>query len=189
MASEKLIEAVAVTAELCGRVFSAPAAKMFVQDLDGYDEAQVLGALSRCRREVRGVLTVQDVISRLDDGRPGVEEAWAAIPRDEYKSVVWTDEMAQAAGAAAALMAECDHVAARMAFKEAYLRLVSEAREARRPVKWTPSLGHDLHGREAVLLAAVEQGKLSAGHAERLLPHLGGAEMLALAAGVVKRLQ
>lgn len=172
MPSTELIQAVAVTAELCGRVFSEGAARMFVQDLAAFPEAAVMKALARCRREVKGVLTTQDVISRIDDGRPGVEEAWAAMPFDEMKTVVWTDEMARAYGVARGLLADGERVAARMAFKEAYTRMVGEARDAGIPVVWTPSLGDDKNGRDAVLSEAVAQGKLSYEHAESLCPGL-----------------
>jgi hypothetical protein len=151
MPSAALLEAVAVTAELCGRVFSEPAARVFVADLGGYPEASVMKALSRCRREVRGALTVADVVSRLDDGRPGPEEAWSMLPRTEAQTVVWTDEMA---------------------FKEAYQRLVSEARDAGKPVNWSASLGHDKLGREAALLDAVRMGRLELERARDYAPSL-----------------
>ena len=168
MPSASLLEAVAVTAELCGRTFSEPAARMFVSDLSGYPEGQVLGALARCRKEVRGVLTVADVIQRLEDGRPGADEAWAMLPRSESESVVWTDEMSSAFGIAAPLMDD-DKTAARMAFREAYKRSVDEAREQRKPVNWSASLGHDPRGREQALLRAVELGRLSAPDAQSLM--------------------
>lgn len=169
MPSASLLEAVAVTAELCGRTFSEPAARVFVSDLSGYPEGQVLGALARCRKEVRGVLTVADVIQRLEDGRPGADEAWAMLPRSEAESVVWTDEMSAAFGIAAPLMDD-DKTAARMAFREAYKRAVDEAREQRKPVNWTASLGHDPRGREQALMRAVELGRLQATHALSLMP-------------------
>ena len=81
--SSKLNEAIAVTAELTGTVLSKVAAQVMAEDLARYPEAQVMGALTRCRRELKGRLTIADVISRLDDGRPGVEEAWAMLPKDE----------------------------------------------------------------------------------------------------------
>ncbi len=172
MPSTELLQAVAVTAELCGRTFSEGAARMFVNDLSGFPEQAVLKALARCRREVKGILTIQDVVSRIDDGRPGPEEAWAQIPLDESQSVVWTDEMAQAFGIARGLLGNGEKVAARMAFKEAYLRLVSEARDAGRAVAWTPSLGYDKHGRDAALSEAVAQGRLSYEHAVDICPGL-----------------
>lgn len=170
MASASLLEAVAVTAELCGRTFSEPAARVFVSDLSGYPEAQVIAALSKCRKEVRGILTVADVVQRLDDGRPGPDEAWAMLPRSEADSVVWTEEMAKAFAVAAPMMDE-DRNAARLAFRESYKRAVDAAREVRRPVQWTPSLGHDPKGRAVAIERAAELGRLSHGQAQALLPH------------------
>jgi len=170
MPSANLLEAVAVTAELCGRTFTPAGAKVFASDLDGYDERAVLKALQRCRREVRGALTVQDVVSRLDDGRPGPEEAWAMMPRDEATTVVWTTEMSAAWGIALPLIEAGEDVAARMAFKEAYNRECAASRDNRIPVQWTASLGHDKQGRESVLLEAAEKGRLSRDQVMLLMP-------------------
>ena len=172
MPSTDLIKAVAVTAELCGRTFSPEAAAVFVGDLAAYPERAVIAALGKCRREVRGMLTIAEVVSRLDDGRPGAEEAWSLMPFDEAQSVVWSDEMSRAFGVCGPLLAVGDRVAARMAFKETYTRLVSEAREGGVPVKWSPSLGHDPRGREAALLAAVDRGQITLEHARELAPAL-----------------
>ena len=168
MASIELLQAVAVTAELCGRSFSEAAARVFVTDLAPYPEAAVIKALTRCRKEVRGALTVQDVVRRLDDGRPGPEEAWASMPMDEAQSVVWTDEMAQAYGVVCHMLDE--PVQARMAFLETYRERVRQAREVGEPVKWSPSLGHDPLGRESALMDAAEKGRLTSTHAAALLP-------------------
>lgn len=171
MPSKTLLQAIAVTAELTNTQLSAPAAAVLAGDLDAYPEAQVLGALVRCRKELRGRLTVADIIARLDDGRPGPEEAWAAIPRDEYGSVVWTDEMRQAFGVALPLIEEDDLVAGRMAFLERYRALVQRARDEAVLVRWEASLGYDARARERVLLDAVQAGKLTAEHVAGLLPH------------------
>jgi hypothetical protein len=172
MASAKLLEAVAVTAELCGRVFSEAAARVFVSDLSAYPESQVLGALSRCRKECRGMLTVADVVSRLDDGRPGVEEAWAMLPKNEADSAVWTAETSQAFGVAVGLLDRGDAIAARMAFKESYTRLVQQARDAGKPVQWQVTLGHSESGREAVLLEAAAKGRITLERAREFVPSL-----------------
>lgn len=189
MPSAALLEAVAVTAELCGRTFSEPAARVFVDDLAGFPDVAVIKALAKCRKEVRGLLTVQDVVSRIDDGRPGAEEAWSLMPFYEAQSVVWTDEMARAFAVAGPLLAQGDKVAARMAFKEAYSRMVAEARDDGRRVNWTPSLGHDPRGREAVLQAAVAAGRLSFDHASDLCPALPApsADVIELLGNSVKR--
>jgi len=178
MASKTLLEAIAVTAELTQTVLSKAAAKVMADDLANYPEPQVLAALTRCRRELKGRLTIADVLTRLDDGRPGPEEAWAMLPRDEATTVVWTEEMATAMGVAQPLLDKGEDIPARMAFKEAYTKLVQEARDARRPVKWTASLGHDPRGREQVLTEAVERGRLPAAHVAGLLPYREVAEVL-----------
>ena len=172
MASANLIKAIAVTSELCGRTFSEAAAAVFLSDLAAYPEHQVMKALTRCRKEVRGILTLQDVVSRIEDGRPGVEEAWAMLPYSEDTSAVWTTEMSQAFGVAVRLIDAGAMVEARMAFKETYLRLVTQARDAGVPVEWHVTLGHDVRGRESVLTAAVDAGRLTYEHAKQFIPEL-----------------
>lgn len=171
MASDALIDAVMATAELMGSELTAAGARMFCADLSEYGEPAVLDALTKCRREVTGKLTLAAVITRIDDGRPGANEAWAMVPRSEAESVVWTDEMAAAMASAQPLLEAGDAVAARMAFIEHYQREVAAARHAKRPVRWFASLGHDRLGRECVLREAVEKNRLGFEHAKRLLPH------------------
>ncbi len=165
-----LLEALAVTAELTQTDLSEPAARVMAADLAAYPSRQVLAALTRCRRELKGRLTIAAVIERLDDGRPGAEEAWAAIPRSEDASVVWTEEMAQAYGVAAPLVNQGDAIAARMAFKETYIALVSKARSDRTTVRWTPSLGHDPAQRAAALQEAARKGRITQEHVSAMLP-------------------
>ena len=75
---------------------------------------------------------------RLMDGRPTDEEAWAIalLSRDEADTVVWTQETAEAFGLCASVLDGGDEVGARMAFRDAYNRLVSDARLAGRPARW-----------------------------------------------------
>jgi hypothetical protein len=177
MASESLIKAAAVTAELCGRTFTPAAARIFCEDLEAYPEEQVLRALARCRKDVKGILTTSDVIARIDDGRPGVEEAWALIPKAEDATIVWTEEMAAAYAVAAPLLAS-DKIAARMAFKEAYQREVTAAKDAAKPACWTISLGHDKEQRKRVLAEAAHAGRISLEVAYDLCPALPPPESL-----------
>lgn len=115
-----------------------------------------------------------DIIAVLEamnpDGRPGADEAWAMIPRDEHASVVITDEMAEAMQFATPLLNEGDQVAARMAFKQAYERIVGEKKRAGIPAKWFPSLGHDPQGRELALKQAADRGLLPRAQVDALLP-------------------
>ena len=159
----EIVQALAVTSELLGTELSKDAKRVFAEDLSRYPVDQVLRALERCRREVRGRLALADVLSRLDDGRPGPEEAWAMIPKDESRSGVWTEEMQRAMGVAYPLLAEGEAVAARMAFKEAYTRECQRARDAFEPVRWTATLGHDRGGREAAIHDARQRNRLAQG--------------------------
>lgn len=171
MSTEAVLKAIAVTCELTGTNLSEGAARVLANDLTAYPEAQILGALSRCRKELKGRLTVADVISRLDDGRPGPEEAWAMLPRDEASSVVWTAEMSEAWGVALPLLNAGEHVGARMAFLERYRALVQCARDEAKPVRWAPSLGTNELDRERALIDAAERGRLTHEHVSGLLPN------------------
>lgn len=191
--SENLLKAIAVTAELMQTELSLDAARVMADDLAQYDESQIMKALVRCRKESKSKLTVAEVVSRIDDGRPGAEEAWAMIPKSEFASVVWTAEMAEAFGICYKLIEEGDTVQARMAFIEAYKDRVAKARDAGIKVQWMPSLGHDPQGREQVLMDAVEKGRLTAKHVSQLLPYREGSaasnqllELMKIEDGVVK---
>jgi hypothetical protein len=142
-----LLEDLAITAEMCGSEFSDAAAKIFLAELKDYDPAWVHGALARCRRELSGKLTLAAVVSRLTDGRPGPEEAWSMLPKDEWASGIMTMEMQEAMGPALRLIAQGDSVAARMAFLEGYKKAVTEARAKARPCHWAASYGWNPAGR------------------------------------------
>lgn len=167
----ELIDALAVTVELTGTEISEGAARVMLQDLSDYPEDQVIRALHRCRLELKSRLTVSDIIKRLDDGRPDVEEAWAMIPHNEDTTIVWTEEMSVAFGVAQLLLVEGDAIAARMAFKEKYTKEVTMARNEKREVSWSVSLGHDKNGREGPVVKAANEGKLSLEHAQKLIPY------------------
>lgn len=159
----EIVKALAVTAELLGTDLTMEAKRVFAEDLSRYPEHQVLAALERCRREVRGRLVLADVLNRLDDGRPGPEEAWAMIPQDEGRSSVWTEEMQRAYGVAYKLLAEGDAVSARMAFKETYQREVQKARDEGVAVRWTATLGEDKGGREQAKHDAAQRNRAAQG--------------------------
>ena len=172
MASSKLLETLAVAAELTQTALSSAAIVVMANNLATYPEAKVLAALERCLCELRGrgSLTIAEIIARIDDGRPGPEEAWARIPRNEDDTVYMTDEMAEAFGVAKPLLDLGDQVAARMAFKECYIRALTAARAARKPVHGWMSLGRDPHAREIATADAVARGLIAPDAAARLTP-------------------
>lgn len=169
--SKNLLQAIAVTAELTQTQLSETSARVMADRLSKYPEEWVYPALTACQLELKGNLRIADVVDRFCDGRPGANEAWAMIPKNENDSVVWTREMAEAYGVCYQLMNEGDMIAARMAFIEAYKESCAEARNNAIPIKWEPSLGHDKNGREHVIMAAVEKGLLRSDHAAKLLPY------------------
>lgn len=171
-ASTEILKALAVCAELTQTEFTEAGVRAIAAELAAYPEQQILGALQRCRRELgRGQLTLSAILTRIDDGRPGPEEAWSMIPRNEAASCFWTDEMRAAYFVARPLLLEGDDVQARMAFLEHYRAGLQRARDAKHAVTWTFSPGTDKDGRELAILDAVEKGRISSASARALLPH------------------
>lgn len=111
---------------------------------------------------------------RLLDGRPQDDEAWALalVSRDEAETVVWTAEMALAFAQCQTVLVGGDEVGARMAFKDAYNRLVATARAENRPAVWSVSQGWDVQRRAVAVNKAVSAGLLPAPQAVALLPNL-----------------
>lgn len=133
-----------------------------------HPEDAVLRALRRCAEEVKGRLCLADITERIDDGRPTVAEAWAQVgTAGEADTVITTNEALLALEEARALSAS-DEVGARLAFRDAYQRIVRERRAAGTPVQVHVSLGTDHARRQAVLARAVQAGRLDAAHAETL---------------------
>ena len=162
------------------KIISGSAKGLFFAAMGAYSLETVRAALSaHCLDKVRGRFTPKpaDIIEQIEgaaanDGRPGAEEAWAIAltGRDESDTVVWTEEIAEAFALCLPVLDVGDDVGARMAFKEAYGRIVSGARSGRHPVKWSASLGWDIAKREAVIKKASTSGLLSAPVAAALLP-------------------
>lgn len=172
-----ILQALSVTFSFVGQTMPDIALAEMASDLSAYPEADVLVALKRCRNELKSV-KYSDILDRLPNGHPGPEEAWAIVSRGLSKSdftlveentVVWTEEMRKAYGSAVALAD--DSVAARMAFKEAYQRQVSDARLAGGKPSWSVSLGTDPNDRVTQITEAVKAGRLTSHYAQVLLPN------------------
>jgi hypothetical protein len=155
-----------------GRERSDVSMALWVKLLEPFTAEQIDAAVTEHISTSRFAPTPADIIAAIQsrDGRPTSEEAWAQCPRNEACTVVWTAEMAMACAVASSLIALGDHVAARMAFKDAYERAVREARRQGIPVKWSVSLGLDPLAREGALSVAVQAGRITAEHANLFLP-------------------
>jgi hypothetical protein len=114
---------------------------------------------------------------RLMDGRPDDNEAWAVAltTRSEEETVVWTEEMRDAFIACQPVLATGDEIGARMAFKDAYGRLVTAARASNKPAVWVVSEGWDKTRKAVVLAKAQRDGLLPAPPAHLALAHTGMA--------------
>ncbi len=157
----QLAAAIVATAETLGQTMSAGAAELMASDLSEYPASDIIAALRACRLELTSKLTLAAILQRVQaaDGRPEPNEAWslALAASDEFDSVVLTDEIQLALGAARAILDAGDKVGARMSFLSAYQRLVDTARRENRPVKWSLSPGFDQQRR---LIAVEEAGRL-----------------------------
>jgi hypothetical protein len=133
-----------------------------------------LASLAKCRTELRYFPTLADIILRIqmNDGHPGVEEAWSLCPKSESESAVWTRQIREAYFAASNSE---DPIAARMAFKEKYATLLTKARADRKPATWEFSPGQDKLHRERVLTDAVAKGLITADAAQAFLPDISFA--------------
>src|SRR5690606_674981 len=153
---------------------------MFFKAMGPYSLAQFEAALMAHVRDPKAGMfqpTPAHLIGHINgseqgDGRPGADEAWAITltSQDEAETVAWTQEMAEAFAICQPVLQNGDEVGARMAFKDAYNRLLAAARTANAPAKWSASLGWDQDKREAVLTKASSAGLLPAPTVAALLP-------------------
>lgn len=154
---------------------SVDALNLWFKLLEPYSIEQVKAALAQHMCESKFPPVPADVVQRMpqqSDGRPDAEEAWA-ISRgavDEDETVVWTQECAAAFAKVEHLLLARDDVAARMAFKSAYTRLVEQARAQKIVPHWYSSNGRDAARREYVIAQAVRDGRLTLEHAKTIVP-------------------
>jgi hypothetical protein len=169
--SAELLKAIAVTAELTGTELTKAGLQVMEADLAKYPADKVFEALTRCRHELTGRLSLASIIDRIDDGRPKADEAWGIALQsmaDEGATVVINDDISEAIAASRPIYEEGDEVGARMAFRATYERVTRDRKGL--PVNWWPSLGTDPNRREHVLLEAVVKGRLGESQAYGLLP-------------------
>lgn len=186
----KILEGLAVVAEVTGTTLSKQALQVMERELSQYDTDKVLLALQRCMRELKHRMTLADVLERLQgsDGRPNADEAWsiALAGMDEDATVMLNQDISEAMSVARPIYDDGDSTGARMAFRAAYERIVDEARLRGDLVKWWASVGHDPTRRETGLRAAVDRGLLTHEQVMALLPapvERGGDEIVKLLAG------
>ena len=162
MTTGRKLKAVSATAMIIrGSALSAQELPIYERLLEQYTVDQVDNALLRVQRECE-FFNPKAVISRINDGRPEVEEAWSLVRFDESSTFVMTDEMSIAFGVALEIYNEDgDRIAARMAFKEKYTSELANARAQGSKAKWFISAGTDKSGQEKAVKEALQLGRIS----------------------------
>jgi hypothetical protein len=169
----------AATMAIYDKQITASFVEVFFSALGNYPLEVVREALNRHVQDPDGGrfapkpadLIRQVVSAKASDGRPGRDEAWsiAQRARDESETVMVSEEILGALEVAQPLLDMRDKVAARMAFVEAYDRLVAEKRASGQPFRWDVSLGTDKSRRGPAIEAAKVAGLLPAPRAAALL--------------------
>lgn len=112
--------------------------------------------------------TIADLIELLpnNNNHIGADEAWTIVieSMDEYKTVIATEEIMQAREIAMDIYNDGDKTGARMAFRDAYNRIISNT--TTKP-KWFISAGFDAATRAQAIEKAVSLGRLPAGSGEQ----------------------
>ena len=184
MNDEKIMQAIAVTAELTGTQLSDNAMLVMAEDLLIYPLDKVLIALERCRRELKGRLTQAAILERIDDGWQSAEEAFNTLVagwENESLSILTTHTAMRAAESASALFNAGDKYRAGLAFKEAYERLVGEKKARGESPDWYVSAGLDKEQLAQLVTEAAATGKITNDYALALLP--AGEERMNIEAG------
>lgn len=175
----KVVEALAVAIELCGVQWTDRATLAVVEELKRHPVDAVLTALGRCARELKGRLTLADIVERIaaEDGRPTADEAWAHVGTiDESRTLVATEEAYRAMTIAAPLLRDGDTFAARRAFVPAYEAAVRDARARGERVRWRVSPGTDPHSRRSQVQLGLERGQLTPEQARDVCGELGAPQ-------------
>lgn len=170
----------AATMDVYGRQITSSFVDVFFSALTPYPLEIVREALNRHIQDPEAGrfapkpadLIRQVVSAKASDGRPGRDEAWAIAQKsaDNDETVVTSEEILEAFDIARPLLEDLgDKVAARMAFVEAYDRIVSDKRAAGIKFEWFVSLGDNKERRAPAIRAAQEAGLLSAPRAIALI--------------------
>lgn len=162
---ERVIQQLVATAEVMGHELKISTVMVMADDLAEYGFEPVMRALTRCRKELSGKLTLKAILDILAPagGWLTANEAWAqCLPAaDEANSVVWTPEARRAWFVALPILDAGDKVGARMAFVAAYDRNVDQAKNDGRTPQHELSAGFDAEKRLTVVKQAQETGLLA----------------------------
>jgi hypothetical protein len=148
-----------------GKVFSQRTMTIVFDALEEYSLEAIFQAIKIHTKKGKFAPSPSDIVEIISERTGakhiGAEEAWALAEKsfDEYETVVWTQEISQARALVSDLYTSGDKVAARMAFKEAYARIIKTAADP----KWVSTCGFDKSRRADAIAEAVLLNRLPAG--------------------------
>ena len=174
MKTEIIRAIAAITTEYELKPFNPQRVEMWIDALQNFPHGSVMLSVKNHMRTNHFKPQLADIIAgcaaQLDSAWIGADEAWAMIPKSESETAVLTSEMTEAMVACDPLIAQGDLVAARMAFKDTYLRITTKAKiEGLKPAYFV-SLGHCRTSRNSVLSKAVREKKIDLDYAISLNP-------------------
>lgn len=153
------IAMIVLTSEICGGSRWSDDVGLYIKDqIEHYGDTAVRYALKRCQLEVKGLLSLADIIARIPDGRPPVAVAYAQVSGSEADTFITTDEVLAAWGAAQ--RTDGDKFAQKQAFDSAYREICAQNRINGIFPRQIVSIGQDRARAEAVIRAAVKEGTL-----------------------------
>lgn len=182
MSKSAMSELLLLMAEYHKEDLSPARLAMFCEDLKPYDIEKVKRSWAAFRMDPKNKFmpTPSQIVDNFQDGRPSAQEAWAMVPKNEDKSVVWCEEMRMAFGDSHSLL-QSNPNGAFFVFKESYDRRVRRARYDNQEPKWSVSFGFSVAGRSAAVKEAVDKGRLSFSQAKLMLPEaFTGGDVVAL---------
>jgi hypothetical protein len=154
--------------------FDRTRVEMWWRALGTYPDGAILRSAERhlttCKFKPQLADLVEGCRAQVDNQWLGPDEAWALMPKSELDSALLTSEMAEAMGVATPLLEMGDRVAARMAFRDAYMRLVEKAKIENRSPSYFPSWGTDKVQHAPLVANAVKRGQLTVDRAVEFLP-------------------
>lgn len=161
----RFLRSFAANAAVFNRAVTDDVVNIYWAILTDYTIDEVEGAFVKSLKTSKFFPTPAEIIGLIPsasaDRHIGADEAWGLVLEsfDEYSTVVITHEIAEARGLVLDIYESGDVTGARMAFREAYNRIISSTGKP----KWFVSEGFDAARKADAVAKAVQLGRLAGG--------------------------